>query len=978
MANLDPKKMLPSSKSFLAKTKNSFIVPQSKMIGTKKINVSDVVKSSKKQDYSDKIQEDIYEIKVKVIDIEKLLKSSFSEQKKLSDRKRRTVEKGRRESKEKKLEEKPKRDLNIPKIKSFPKVGLLDTIKKFILNTVLGFFAVRILDQLPLLTKFLTVVGYVADFIIDVGGKLLNGLVTFIDWGYKAYDATRGFLKNIGGDDLAKKFDGFSEYLNKFINLAIVAGLLAVSSGGLGGGKGGRGGPKSKLGQGGRPRVTTSGGKGLGRPAVRNPFRQRPRVTTSGGGAGGFRNPFGAKPKITGSGANKGIARLLGKGLGRVPIVGGLIDFAINLLLGENPGRAAARAVGSSIGASLGGVAAGAVGSVVPIAGTMVGGLIGATLGGLLGDAIGGSLYDVLVGTKQKMAEGGKVTTRSGKIVGGGATRSLKKTKRKLEARMPDDVQLNPGEGIGGDTNLKKLFPESSDPKTMSPFGVVEGTAKQFSGVNYLGPLFGVFSKVLLGQKPSAKDYENIGLGINAWITKGINSGDIKGGISAAFAEGGVVDSSSLTGDSDISKWVEYSSKDLLNSAVDESTKNIMKNLMLQPATETKTTAPGEEPGSGMDGGAMGAANDSVGGARLFMQLGFPMLAASILSGNIQQESGWKGQRTPWVLNDGAGTNKGLISWNRGRIKNAEKFLGKPLEKASNAEQTKWIKEELKQYGLLDDFMNPKATEDQLKAASYKYIGWGDVGARWKYSSQILAALQRGEKGTFTSGGSSGISLGKGYGSAGSKISGELGRFIQKRLRQGPDFQAVAEHPEFGGVKGTHARNSYHYSGRAIDIGAYAHEQGPILKVIADFNKMKGVKPVELLKAGDPGHSDHVHVAYREGGFANGPQYAMLGEEGTEAITDADSTKLLGKSFFATINAIENKSQLKKHAGSLINTLNSYAGYENGAPIMVVDPGPSPVSQQENASPKPKSDPFRGESSNSNTYDPFNKLYALG
>ena len=95
MANLDPKKMLPSSKSFLAKTKNSFIVPQSKMIGTKKINVSDVVKSSKKQDYSDKIQEDIYEIKVKVIDIEKLLKSSFSEQKKFSERKRRTVQAGK-------------------------------------------------------------------------------------------------------------------------------------------------------------------------------------------------------------------------------------------------------------------------------------------------------------------------------------------------------------------------------------------------------------------------------------------------------------------------------------------------------------------------------------------------------------------------------------------------------------------------------------------------------------------------------------------------------------------------------------------------------------------------------------------------------------------------------------------------------------------------------------------------------------------
>jgi hypothetical protein len=977
MANLDPKKMLPPSKSFLAKTKKSFIVPQSQMLGTKKINVSDVVKGSgKKQDFSDRIQEDIYEIKVKVIDIEKLLKSSFSDQKKFAERKRRTVEKDQRETKEKKLEEKPKTDLKTPQIKNFPKIGLLDTIKRFILNTVLGFFAVRLLDQLPLLMKFLTVIGRIADFVIDIGGKLLNGLVTFIDWGYKAYDATRGFLKNLFGADGVKQFDKLMGVMNKVLNLAIIAGLI-LGAGKFGGGKGspGRGGgARPKPGQGGRPKVTRSGGGPAGRPDVRNPFRQRPKVTTGGGR--GFGNPFRMKPKITGSGS-KGIARLLGKGLGRVPIIGGLIDFAINLLMGENPGRAAARAVGSTIGASLGGIAAGAVGSIVPIAGTMVGGLIGATLGGLLGDAVGGTLYDVLVGTKQKMAEGGKVTTRAGKIVGGGTTRSLKKTKRKLEARMPDEVQLNPGESVGGDIKLKKLFPESSDTKTMSPFGVIEGTAKQFTGVNYLGPLFGVFSKVLLGQKPSSKDYENIGLGINAWITKGINSGDIKGGITAAFAEGGVVDSASLTADTDISKWVEYSSKDLLNSAVDESTKTIMQNLMLKPAEETKTTAPGEEPGAGGDmGGPMGAANDSVGGARLFMQLGFPMLAAAILSGNVQQESGWKGQRTPWVLNDGAGTNKGLISWNRSRIKNAEKFLGKPLEKASNAEQVRWIKEELKQYGLLDDFMNPKATEAQLKAASYKYIGWGDVGARWKYSSQIFAALQKGEKGTFTSGGSGGgISLGKGYGSAGSKLAGELGRYV-KKLGVVPG--SIHEHPEHGGVRGRHSPNSYHYQGRAIDLGAYAYEQGPVLKAIADFNRMKGIKPVELLKAGDPGHSDHVHVAYREGGFADGPQYAMLGEEGTEAITDADSTRLLGKNFFATINAIENKSQLKKHAGSLINTLNSYAGYENGAPIMVVDPGPSPASQQEDASPKPKSDPFTGESSNANAYDPFNKLYALG
>jgi len=125
------------------------------------------------------------------------------------------------------------------------------------------------------------------------------------------------------------------------------------------------------------------------------------------------------------------------------------------------------------------------------------------------------------------------------------------------------------------------------------------------------------------------------------------------------------------------------------------------------------------------------------------------VLAAAILSGNIQAESAWKGQRTPWVLNDGAGTNKGLISWNRTRITNAERFLGKPLETASNAEQIKWIKEELRQYGLLDEFMDPNRTEDQLKSDSYKYIGWGKEGDRWKQSARIFAALQKGEQGTY-------------------------------------------------------------------------------------------------------------------------------------------------------------------------------------------------------------------------------------
>jgi hypothetical protein len=107
-----------------------------------------------------------------------------------------------------------------------------------------------------------------------------------------------------------------------------------------------------------------------------------------------------------------------------------------------------------------------------------------------------------------------------------------------------------------------------------------------------------------------------------------------------------------------------------------------------------------------------------------------------------------------------------------------------------------------------------------------------------------------------------GMATGSGYGSKGSAIAGQLGTYIKQT---GGAPGSIHEHPQHGGVKGKHSPNSYHYQGRAIDIGAYAYEQGGVLARIAQFNQKMGVKPVELLKAGDPGHNDHVHVAYAFG-----------------------------------------------------------------------------------------------------------------
>jgi len=68
----------------------------------------------------------------------------------------------------------------------------------------------------------------------------------------------------------------------------------------------------------------------------------------------------------------------------RIPLIGGLIDFAVSLMLGEPLGRAAAKAVGATLG--------GALGTLIPVP------FAGTLLGGFLGDMVGGAVYDALTG----------------------------------------------------------------------------------------------------------------------------------------------------------------------------------------------------------------------------------------------------------------------------------------------------------------------------------------------------------------------------------------------------------------------------------------------------------------------------------------------------------------------------------------------------------------------------------------------------
>ena len=109
--------------------------------------------------------------------------------------------------------------------------------------------------------------------------------------------------------------------------------------------------------------------------------------------------------------ARKGVTGALGKGgtkqllkfakkfispvVKKIPLIGALIDFALNVFVFKEPiGKAAFKAIGAGLGLWLGGL----IGTLIPI--PFVGTALGGWLGGMGGDALGGAIYDMIFGNK--------------------------------------------------------------------------------------------------------------------------------------------------------------------------------------------------------------------------------------------------------------------------------------------------------------------------------------------------------------------------------------------------------------------------------------------------------------------------------------------------------------------------------------------------------------------------------------------------
>ena len=75
------------------------------------------------------------------------------------------------------------------------------------------------------------------------------------------------------------------------------------------------------------------------------------------------------------------------------------------------------------------------------------------------------------------------------------------------------------------------------------------------------------------------------------------------------------------------------------------------------------------------------------------------------------------------------------------RLGKIEAYLGKDISKATHTEQLRAMMWEMQTSykSAYRVFMNPLATDAQLRRASYQYWGYGHEGARFQYSRQLYS-----------------------------------------------------------------------------------------------------------------------------------------------------------------------------------------------------------------------------------------------
>ena len=345
-------------------------------------------------------------VKKKVITVEKLLDGSVAAEKKKIDDAKREASEERKAKSEEQLEKKQEKGDKLPFKKQRQKVG--DFLSNFITNMVLGAAVLKLMEIVNStdFQGFIDGVKAVTEWVKNIGGFLINGLITFVDWAYGLYDGLRGFVFDNFGEEGLKKFDTFMTNFGTFLNAALI-GIMALlkfkflrtglkNLGKFFGKIFRRGIAKAFkrfslkfLGKG----ITTAIGKGLS--AAKG-------LLGKGVGAIGSKlaatKVGGLAAKIFGKSAGiiapalKGAMGAVKGFFSRIPIIGPLVVAIVSLLSGEPPAQAIFKALGAALG--------GALGTFIPI--PVLGTLLGETIGAFVGDLL---YYGIIEGNWKKVGK---------------------------------------------------------------------------------------------------------------------------------------------------------------------------------------------------------------------------------------------------------------------------------------------------------------------------------------------------------------------------------------------------------------------------------------------------------------------------------------------------------------------------------------------------------------------------------------------
>ena len=523
-------KLLPSA------TDSAIIKPRTSVISASKLVPT----------FSDKKAEDQEKttiIKEKLTTIAGLLEGTLASKKKEENDKRKEEQQERRGKREVKLEKKPKNTGGKLELPTVPGMSFLDRIKQFLMNILGGYLLYRLVEFAPKLVPVISGIMKIGEWLINFGGKILNGLASFISAGMDAYNWTRNQVKNIFGEDAAKGFDSLSSNLTKVLNGAFIAALTAI--------KIAEGVNKQAA------KTAAAGGKVAAGIAARGAGRVITRTALRIGGK-----------KLAKTAAVRGTQSLVSGAVGiikplvkRLPIIGGIIEFVLSMVAGDPVGKAAFRGVGSGLGMWLGG----ALGTLV---GPGIGTFIGSALGGTAGAELGGLLYDAIF--KDKQPQPTEVQGRQE----GGQIKPLDTPKKKI-------TKLNYTKGT------QKVSQVKIDDKSK-----FSGTAKAFNQIDYFGPVLATATKILANEDPSQSDYKSIGAGFNNLLLKGFQDGKLKSNLAIKYADGGVVSADSLkdapVASSNFSDWIGNTFKGLFaknKAGVENSKKETTKETKETPKT---------------------------------------------------------------------------------------------------------------------------------------------------------------------------------------------------------------------------------------------------------------------------------------------------------------------------------------------------------------------------------------------------------